>query len=214
MNSRPVVLERVQNALKRHTIAHEGVHFKNMLRDEKESLLEEYIHFQTLNRAQVVQSSPENLAQDLKEVLVGFESEKILHATDLPLDLDALDSQNAWVKIPYNQSVEELKDTLFHVDTSVLKATCGIANLGMVGVVSSPASPRLSSLITLKCVFLLEKSKLVKNLYEGLEALKAQSPDRLATNMLLIGGPSRTADIELKTVFGVHGPMAVAVILY
>ncbi len=48
-----------------------------------------------------------------------------------------------------------------------------------------------------------------------MQALKNQSKNGvLPTNMLLIGGPSRTADIELKTVFGVHGPQKVAIILY
>lgn len=214
MSSKAVVLERIQNALKRHTITHGEVHFKNILVDEKESLLEEYIHFQTLNRSQVVSSSPENLANDLKNTLNTLESQKILYATHLPVDLQTLDAQNAWVKIPYDKSVEELKEEIFGVDTSILKATCGVANLGIVGVVSSACTPRLTSLITLKCILLLEKSAIVKDLYEGVEALKAQAEGHLPTNMLFIGGPSRTADIELKTVFGVHGPMAVHVILY
>ena len=33
------------------------------------------------------------------------------------------------------------------------------------------------------------------------------------SNILFIAGPSRTADIELKTVFGVHGPQQVYIIL-
>ncbi|WP_104578101.1 LutC/YkgG family protein [Helicobacter felis] len=222
--SKQVVLERIQNALKRHSISHQDIPYKNMIVDTKEDLLEEYKYYQDLNRAEVVDSSPENLLAEIENVLAAFESQKLLYATDLPCDLEALGG--AYTKIPYDKPVEEFREEIFHIDTAILKATCGVANLGMVGVVSSPASPRLTSLITLKCIILLEKSKIVRNLAQGLEALKKAGMPQdvkmrdedckhcLPTNMLLIGGPSRTADIELQTVFGVHGPMAVRVILY
>ncbi|WP_120952802.1 lactate utilization protein C [Helicobacter sp. L8] len=212
MSSKQVIFERVQSALARHTIAHEEVSFENLILDTKEDLLEEYTHFQELNRSEVIHSTPQNLITEIKNALIAFESQKLLYATDLPCDLGQL--EGAYETIPYDKPIEDFKEAIFQIDTAILKGVCGVANLGMVGVISSPASPRLTSLITLKCILLLEKTAIVRDLAQGLAILKAQQADRLPTNMLFIGGPSRTADIELKTVFGVHGPMAVRVILY
>ncbi|WP_121020416.1 LutC/YkgG family protein [Helicobacter vulpis] len=214
MSSKQVIFERVQSALKRHTIASEAMPFENLILDTKEDLLEEYKHFQALNRAEVINSSPESLATDIQAALKAFESQKVLHATNLPCALEAIDPENHYQKIPYDRPVEDFREEIFSIDTAILKGACGVANLGMVGVVSSPLAPRLTSLITLKCVLLLEKTAIVRDLAQGLATLKAQKADRLPTNLLFIGGPSRTADIELQTVFGVHGPMAVCVILY
>ncbi|WP_163498598.1 LutC/YkgG family protein [Helicobacter suis] len=214
MSSKQVVFERIESALKRHSIAHTDMPFENILLDAKDDLLEEYKYFQELNRAKLTDSTPDNLATAIKEALKDFASQKVLYAMDLPCTLEQIDSENLYKKIPYNKPVEEFREEIFSIDTAILKASCGVANLGMVGVVSSPSSPRLISLITLKCIILLEKSQIVKDLDQGIEVLKAQKEGRLPTNMLFIGGPSRTADIELKTVFGVHGPMEVHVILY
>ncbi|WP_104752554.1 LutC/YkgG family protein [Helicobacter baculiformis] len=210
--SKQIVLERIQNALKKHPITHQEGHFKNIILDEKDNLLEEYMHFQELNRAEVVLSSLENLSQSVQEALESMQSQKVLHAMDLPVDMETLSGE--FTKIPYDKEIEAFRSELFDIDTSIVKAACGVANLGIVGVVSSKQSPRLTSLITLKCIILLEKEAIVRDLAQGLAILKSQNANRLPTNMLFIGGPSRTADIELKTVFGVHGPMVVRVILY
>ncbi|MDD7346594.1 LUD domain-containing protein, partial [Helicobacter sp.] len=59
----------------------------------------------------------------------------------------------------------------------------------------------------------------VENLYAGIECIKTYEKNRsgseiLPTNIIFVAGPSRTADIELQTVFGVHGPRVVYVVLY
>ena len=48
-----------------------------------------------------------------------------------------------------------------------------------------------------------------------LPAFFAARPDlaRAGSNVVIITGPSRTADIELTPVYGVHGPKALHVIL-
>ncbi|PAF42362.1 lactate utilization protein C [Helicobacter sp. 11S02596-1] len=211
--SKTQILNRVQTALAKNHIAKTEVHFKDILKSENPDLLEEYKHFQKSNRANVIESSPQNLSADVLRALNDLGAKKVLHTLDLPFDVASLAGD--FEKIAYDKCVEDMRAELFDMDTSIIKGVCGVANLGIIGVVSSPLSPRLASLITLNCVILLDKTQIVKDLYAGIEALKKESKDGvLPTNLLFIAGPSRTADIELQTVFGVHGPQNVVIILY
>ena len=67
------------------------------------------------------------------------------------------------------------------------------------------------SLLPTNCIILLKKDALVESLDK---ALAEVTKDELPTNIIFIMGPSRTADIELITVLGVHGPQNVHVVLY
>ncbi|PAF53112.1 lactate utilization protein C [Helicobacter sp. 13S00482-2] len=208
------ILKHVKNALeKKHIQKTIAPHFKDIFKYENTDLLEEYKRVQMLNRAKVFECEKENLSTQIKMVLEDMGSKKVLYTLDMPFEINTLDEK--FEKIAYDKNVEAMRAELFGIDTSIIKAVCGIANLGIIGIVSSPSSPRLASLITPNSLILLDKNSIVSNLFEGTEALKKQSMDGvLPTNMLFIAGPSRTADIELQTVFGVHGPQNVAVILY
>ncbi|AFI05667.1 LutC/YkgG family protein [Helicobacter cetorum] len=210
--SKELILNRIKEARAKHTIKGANPVYRNIIKVEFEDLVEEYKHFQLLNKAEVIESTKENLEQDILKVLESFKSEKILHSTDLDLNFEVFKDFSLQ---PYDKKIEEMREVLFNIDTALLHGVCGISSLGISGTTSSHASPRLLSLITTNCIILLKKESIVRNLFEGIQALKNQSKDGvLPTNMLFIGGPSRTADIELKTVFGVHGPQKVAVILY
>ncbi|WP_104760727.1 LutC/YkgG family protein [Helicobacter cetorum] len=210
--SKELILNRIKEARAKHTIKGANPTYRNIIKVEFEDLVEEYKHFQLLNKAEVIESTKENLEQDILKVLENFKSEKILHSTDLDLNFEVFKDFSLQ---PYDKKIEEMREVLFNIDTALLHGVCGISSLGISGMTSSSTSPRLLSLITTNCIILLKKESIVRNLFEGIQALKNQGKDGvLPTNMLFIGGPSRTADIELKTVFGVHGPQKVAVILY
>ncbi|WP_441725094.1 LutC/YkgG family protein [Helicobacter pylori] len=212
--SKELILKRIKEARAKHAIQGANPAYKNIIKVEFEDLVEEYKHFQVLNKAEVIESAKENLEQAILKALENFKSKKVLHSTDLNLNLN-FEAFKDFTLQPYDKEIEAMREELFEIDTALLHGVCGISSLGMIGAVSSHASPRLLSLITLNCIILLKKESIVRNLSEGMQALKNQSKNGvLPTNMLLIGGPSRTADIELKTVFGVHGPQKVAIILY
>ncbi|GAA9012281.1 lactate utilization protein C [Helicobacter pylori] len=216
--SKELILNRIKEARAKHAIQGANPIYRNIIKVEFEDLVEEYKHFQVLNKAEVIESAKENLEQAILKALENFKSKKVLHSTDLNLNLNLnlnFEAFKDFTLQPYDKEIEAMREELFEIDTALLHGVCGISSLGMIGAVSSHASPRLLSLITLNCIILLKKESIVRNLSEGIQALKNQSKNGvLPTNMLLIGGPSRTADIELKTVFGVHGPQKVAIILY
>ena len=87
----------------------------------------------------------------------------------------------------------------------------GIAESGTVAVVSGPGRSRVASLLPPVHIAVLR----AECLYSSLDAFFAAYPDvaDAGSNLVLITGPSRTADIEMTLTRGVHGPGEVHVVL-
>lgn len=214
--SKADILGRVRDSLKNNThIPSLKVQYANPMNYTHKELLEEYKLNQSNNKAIVRESSLDTLESTIAEILGEVKAKEVLYNTDVSLDFKGMEAKF----IPYTQSVDSMRGELFGIDTSIVEARCGVANLGIVGLSANPQAPRLSSLITNNCIYLLKKERIVENLYAGIECIKTYEKNRsgseiLPTNIIFVAGPSRTADIELQTVFGVHGPRVVYVVLY
>lgn len=216
--SKQSILNNVKASLQENKIQAQFPNYANPMKRTNDDKVQEYIAWQVANKAIVIESSHESLAQDIYKALAESQAKNVLYNpnTDInPQSLKALDTQDSMQFVAYEKSVDEQRANLFAFDTSIVQASCGVANLGVIGVASSVKAPRLSSLITRTCIALLKKQDVVENFYEGVQTLKAQGENgKLPTNMIFIAGPSRTADIELQTVFGVHGSVKSYIILY
>lgn len=214
--SKADILGCVRDSLKNNThIPSPKVQYANPMNYTHKELLEEYKLNQSNNKAIVRESSLDTLESTIAEILGEVKAKEVLYNTDVSLDFKGMEAKF----IPYTQSVDSMRGELFGIDTSIVEARCGVANLGIVGLSANPQAPRLSSLITNNCIYLLKKEHIVENLYAGIECIKTYEKNRsgseiLPTNIIFVAGPSRTADIELQTVFGVHGPRVVYVVLY
>ena len=214
--SKADILERVRDSLKINThIPSPKVQYANPMNYTHKELLEEYKLNQSNNKAIVHETNLDTLESTIAEILGEVKAKEVLYNTDVSLDFKGMEAKF----IPYTQSVDSMRGELFGIDTSIVEARCGVANLGIVGLSANPQAPRLSSLITNNCIYLLKKEHIVENLYAGIECIKTYEKNRsgseiLPTNIIFVAGPSRTADIELQTVFGVHGPRVVYVVLY
>jgi len=85
------------------------------------------------------------------------------------------------------------------------------ASTGSVLVRMGPDAPRVVSLLPFHHLVILPEDRLVA----GFEELFAAMPEHAlaASQTVLITGPSRTADIELSLVRGVHGPARFTVLV-
>lgn len=215
----------------------------------KEALLQDFTLNHTNNKSLIIESSKGDLPSTIAKILAQNDSEisasasnggagsgaggasagenlkEILCNCDLDCELEAV--QNAlkqanlqsYALLPYTQSVDSIRDRLFGISASIVQARCGIADLGVIALSSNENAPRLSSLITNICIYLLDKNHIVPNMLEGIKFAKEYERKRsgseiLPSNIILVAGPSRTADIELQTVFGVHGPRKTYTVLY
>ena len=84
-----------------------------------------------------------------------------------------------------------------------------VAESGTLLLVSGPQRGRLPSLLPPLHIALLPAERLVRTLPDAFARLQAEFGAELfrdRSNLTLITGPSRTADIELSLTLGVHGP--------
>ncbi len=100
--------------------------------------------------------------------------------------------------------LEPTREDAASAGLGVTGAVLGVASTGSILIPMGPDAPRVASLLPPVHVVVLDEARLVP----GFEELFAAMPDvtRGRAQTVLITGPSRTADIELSIVRGVHGP--------
>jgi L-lactate utilization protein LutC len=108
-------------------------------------------------------------------------------------------------------------------DREELRAVCAAANVGITSadyvlgdtgslvMLASPREARLVSLLPPAHIAVVPKERILTGLDELFALLP--EPASVTSSMVLITGPSRTADIEQILVRGVHGPGQITVIV-
>ncbi|NWO08164.1 MAG: lactate utilization protein C [Alteromonadaceae bacterium] len=114
--------------------------------------------------------------------------------------------------LAYERPVEEWKDELFwQVQASVTGTIGGIAATGSLALWPDRHEPRLMSLLPPLHIALLKASEIEDNLYAMMQ--KQNWSAGMPTNLLLVSGPSKTADIEQVLAYGAHGPKELVVLI-
>jgi L-lactate dehydrogenase complex protein LldG len=99
---------------------------------------------------------------------------------------------------------DALREACAAADIGITSADYVLAETGTLVMLSSRQEARLVSLLPPIHVAVFPRSRIVANLDELLTLLP--KPAEQSSSMVLITGPSRTADIEQILVRGVHGP--------
>lgn len=98
----------------------------------------------------------------------------------------------------------QLREACASADIGITSADYALAETGSLVMLSSAPEARLVSLLPPVHIAIFPRSRMLANLNE-LFAVLPKPADRTSA-MVLITGPSRTADIEQILVRGVHGP--------
>ncbi len=150
-------------------------------------------------------AGPDEAAGALREIVTRHGVESLVHS-DAPELVPLVESLPATVE---RGAEPGDRDTLLSAHAGLTGAQAAIAETGTLVLDSTAERHRLVSLLPPLHVAVLDAGAIVATIGEALARFGNPPPAALT----FITGPSRTADIELELVVGVHGPKALEVIL-
>ena len=105
----------------------------------------------------------------------------------------------------------ELRKACAEADIGITSADYALADTGSLVMLSSKNESRLISLLPPTHIAVVSRQRLLTGLDELFTVIP--KPEERSSSMVLITGPSRTADIEQILIRGVHGPGEIYVVL-
>jgi len=106
---------------------------------------------------------------------------------------------------------EELRELCAVADVGITSADYALGDTGTLVMLASPREARMISLLPPAHIAVVPRGRILTGLDELFSLLP--NPAELTSSMVLITGPSRTADIEQILVRGVHGPGSLTVVV-
>jgi L-lactate utilization protein LutC len=107
--------------------------------------------------------------------------------------------------------LDELRGLCASADFGITSADYALADTGTLVMLAGPQEARLVSLLPPAHIAVVPRNRILTGLDELFSVLPR--PAEQTSSMVLITGPSRTADIEQILVRGVHGPGQITVVI-
>jgi L-lactate dehydrogenase complex protein LldG len=162
------------------------------------------------------QPDPRPLTDRFADALSGLRA-RLIDSEELPGALAELDVRTAVSTtdaLALPPGIERLDlGRAREADAGVTLATAACASTGTVIAAAAPGEPRGISLLPRVHVAAVPRDALVETPGDVMRDLHSRFPAGLPSALSMITGPSRSADIVGEVVFGVHGPLAVLVVL-
>ena len=149
--------------------------------------------------------------EDLSDQIVAFLREKQCKKVALPVSklfegLGRIDTIRA-AGIEATRWDQMALDQLYEgYDCGITDVTYAVAETGSLVIKTTAAHGRGLSLVPMFHVAVVEPKQIVPDLVDLFTRLAKEGA---GNNVLMISGPSKTADIEMNVVTGVHGPNVV-----
>ena len=102
---------------------------------------------------------------------------------------------------------------VYECDAAITDCRFGLADTGALVVWSDSGFGRSTTLTVPLHIALLPASCILPDLMDAMPKIRKQTGGLIPSNVVIINGPSKTADIEMNLVTGVHGPKFLRVIV-
>lgn len=100
-------------------------------------------------------------------------------------------------------------------EVSLILADVAVAATGAVGFAHGAGRPRAIGVLPPRQIVLLDAADLIPDVASALRHVGLRAGGRaLPGNVVFAAGPSRTSDIEQRTIRGVHAPRDLAVVIF
>ena len=157
-----------------------------------------------------------NWVNTVEDILRKRDVKSLLYAPETVIG-DALsdqwknDADNLPRLIPYEMEIDQMKERVFTVEAAITAAAGAIAETGAIILWPTEKEPRLMSIVPPLHIAVLKADTIHSSLSDAMQ--KENWPAQMPSNVVLVSGPSKTADIEMTLAFGVHGPKSLAVLI-
>jgi L-lactate dehydrogenase complex protein LldG len=106
----------------------------------------------------------------------------------------------------------EARPAAGHDKVGVTGVYCAIAETGTLMLLSGEHTHPVTSLLPDTHIAVVPAARIVRGMEDGWDLLRREHGS-LPRQVAFVSGPSRTADIEMTLVLGIHGPYRVHIIL-
>ncbi len=175
--------------------------------------VERWIQQARANGMTVTRTNTDGIQAAIDELLATRNVKSIMmNLADLPEDVIAghLQAQGYRIDLWTDPNCENL---VFQCDAGITDCRYGLADTGALMVWSDPGFGRSTTLTIPLHIVLLPAVRIVADMIDALPHVLRDTGGRMASNVVIINGPSKTADIEMNLVTGVHGPKYLCVIV-
>ena len=207
MKARSEILKRLKSQSRKTVIPDAWISQRKF-----ESLPEQFSSALKAVKGEVVVAENLNNAWDILEGLLNqLSAKKIVINDEMPVnqvDYSERFGIEEWHLVGKSESGH--REFCASADVSITSADAALAETGSIIISAGPGRSRAASLLPPVHIALVSVSKLLPDIFSWTAKRKNEFPSQI----VLISGPSKTADIEQTLVVGVHGPKQFFVILY
>ncbi|NQX44279.1 lactate utilization protein C [Paenibacillus tritici] len=163
---------------------------------------------------QVIESTPEILQQTLSDLIEANGGGTVMLSGDRRFNEYGLAFPDAAVWEETAGRVENIRRAE-SANTAIVFADCALAESGTVVLESRPDQGRSLHFLPAHYIAVIERRRLVLRSTQAAAELnrRIQAGEPVGSAIQFISGPSNSADIEMKLVVGVHGPLRATYVL-
>ncbi|WP_120512515.1 LutC/YkgG family protein [Photobacterium salinisoli] len=166
----------------------------------------------TGNHAEIYRCTSGGLTDQLRQILKHAGARKTAAGTAGDYRNNIEEATRDISLVPFDKPIEDWKASLFaDIDAGITHVHAAIADTGTLVLRPDETEPRTLSLVPPCHIAIVNHSSLTDNFAALMDTQHWQQG--LPTNVVLISGPSKTADIQQTLAYGAHGPRRLIVIL-
>ncbi len=172
--------------------------------------VERFVQLLTANHAEVFRIKRDAIAKTVKNQLQKRNIDRLMCGAPW---IEALKEIDGEITLnTFYPTIDGHKEALFNtVPAAITGSRCGIAATGSIVLWPDSAEPRTLSLVPPVHIVVVEQNAIYNDFGD---LIKSQGwKEQLPTNVVLISGSSKTADIEQTLAYGAHGPRELVVLL-